>query len=149
MAKRVFRFSKERGTIADKQSIHSTLDMWLNTITNGNYVLTVERVQRPRSNPQNRLMWVWFTCIAQAWSEATGRAFTTEQVHDAYCQMLLPVTMPNGATIAGSTSKLSAEEFTDFLNKVQADAAAEYGIQLPNPEDAMYYQFAKDFGYGA
>ena len=149
MSKRAFRFKKERGTIANSQSIRSTLDMWLNTISNGDYVMTVERVQKPRSNPQNRLMWVWFTCIAQAWSEATGRVFTPENVHDAYCLLYLPVTMPNGANIPGSTSKLTTEEFTDFLNKVQADAETEYGIQLPNPDDALYYQFAKDMGYGA
>lgn len=149
MAKRAFRFSKERGTIANSQSIHSTLDMWLDTLSNGNYVMTVERVQRPRSNPQNRLMWVWFTIIAQAWSEATGMQFTPENVHDAYCQLFLPVTMPNGQNLPGSTSKLTTEGFTDFLNKVQADAATEYGIKLPNPDDALYYQFAKDFGYGA
>ena len=149
MSKRTFRFKKERGTIANSQSIRSTLDMWLNTISNGDYVMTVERVQKPRSNPQNALMWVWFTIIAQAWSEAMGRQFTRENVHDAYCQLFLPVTMPNGQNLPVSTSKLSTEEMTDFLNKVQADAETEYGIQLPNPDDALYYQFAKDMGYGA
>jgi len=149
MANRVFRFSKKGGTVSDGQNLHSTLNMWLDTISNGDYVMTVERVQKPRSNPQNKLMWVWFTCIAQAWSEATGRSFTRENVHDAYCQLFLPVTMPNGQNLPGSTSKLSVDAFTDFLNKVQADAATEYGIQLPNPDDARFAQFAKDFGYGA
>lgn len=149
MSKRAFRFKKERGTIANSQSIRSTLDMWLNTISNGDYVMTVERVQKPRSNPQNAYMWVCFTIIAQAWSEAIGRVVTPENVHDAYCLLFLPVTMPNGTNIPGSTSKLTTEEFTDFLNKVQADAETEYGIKLPNPDDALYFQFAKDFGYGA
>lgn len=149
MAKRVFRFGKERGVIANVRELHNTLDMWVSTLSNGQYVMTIERVQRPRSNPQNALMWVWFTIIAQAWSEAMGRQFTRENVHDAYCQLFLPVTMPNGQNLPGSTSKLSTEEMTDFLNKVQADAESEYGIQLPNPDDALFYQFAKDFGYGA
>ena len=109
--------------------------------------MAIERVQRPRSNPQNRLMWLWFTIIAQSWSEAVGRTITPEQVHDAYCQIFLPVTMPNGATIAGSTSRLSSEEFTDFMNKVQADAASEYGIRLPTPEEAMYAQYQVYMGY--
>ena len=149
MAKRTFRFQKSAGTIANSQNIHSTLDMWLNTLSNGEYVMTVERVQKPRSNPQNRLMWVWFTCIAKEWSEATGRVVTPQNVHDVYCQMFLPITMPNGHNIPGSTSKLTSEQFTDFLDKVQADAETEYGIQLPNPEDEALYQFARDMGYGA
>ncbi|MGM9810828.1 MAG: hypothetical protein ACI30J_08185 [Paludibacteraceae bacterium] len=149
MAKRVYLFSKRGGSISDSQEIHSMLGMWFDTISNGEYVLTVERVQKPRSNPQNRLMWMWFTCIAQAWSEATGRVFTRENVHDAYCQMFLPVNLPNGQHLPGSTSKLSVDAFTEFLNKVRADAAAEYGIQLPDPEDEIFAQFAKDFGYGA
>lgn len=148
MAKRALKFTKERGTISNRQELRSTLDMWLDTLGNGNYIMAIERVQRPRSNPQNRLMWLWFTIIAQSWSEAVGRTITPEQVHDAYCQIFLPVTMPNGATIAGSTSRLSSEEFTDFLNKVQADAASEYGIRLPTPEEAMYTQYQVYMGYG-
>ena len=148
MAKRALKFAKERGTISNRQELRKTLEMWLDTLGNGNYIMAIERVQRPRSNPQNRLMWLWFTIIAQSWSEAVGRTITPEQVHDAYCQIFLPVTMPNGATIAGSTSKLSSEEFTDFLNKVQADAASEYGIRLPTPEEAMYAQYQVYMGYG-
>lgn len=148
MAKRALKFTKERGTISNRQELRSTLDMWLDTLGNGNYIMAIERVQRPRSNPQNRLMWLWFTIIAQSWSEAVGRTITPEQVHDAYCQIFLPVTMPNGATIAGSTSRLSSDEFTDFLNKVQADAASEYGIRLPTPEEAMYAQYQIYMGTG-
>ena len=148
MAKRALKFTKERGTISNRQELRSTLDMWLDTLGNGNYIMAIERVQRPRSNPQNRLMWVWFTCIAQAWSEATGRVITPENVHNAYCLLFLPVTMPNGTNIPGSTSKLTTEEFTDFLNKVQADAASEYGIRLPTPEEAMYAQYQIYMGTG-
>ena len=147
MAKRALKFTKERGTISNRQELYSTLDMWLDTLGNGNYIMAIERVHRPRSNPQKRLMWLWFTIIAQSWSEAVGRTITPEQVHDAYCQIFLPVTMPNGATIAGSTSRLSSEEFTDFMNKVQADAASEYGIRLPTPEEAMYAQYQVCMGY--
>ena len=149
MAKRSFKFVKEGGNIPQQQDMQSTLRMWLDSLGNGMYVLTVERVQKPRSNPQNALMWVWFGVIAQAWSEATGRAITPQNVHDAYCMMFLPVTMPNGTNLPGSTKRLSTEEFTDFLNKVQADAASEYGIHLPSPEEALYSQFAEAFGYSA
>ena len=34
---------------------------------------------------------------------------------------------------------------TDFLNKVQADAAAELGITLPLPEDRYYSEFINEY----
>ena len=36
------------------------------------------------------------------------------------------------------------DEMTDFLNKVQSDAASEYGIQLPNKSDSTFEAF-RDF----
>ena len=47
--------------------------------------------------------------------------------------------------IAGSTSKLNTVQMTDFLNKVQADAAAELGITLPLPADRDYNEFINEY----
>lgn len=111
--------------------------MWLQSISNGDYILTLKRVSQPRTTPQNRLMWLWFKIIAYAWSEAYGRTFTPTDVHDAYCLLFLPKETPKGR-VAGSTSSLTTEQMTEFLNKVQADAQTEYGIELPNPEDKHF-----------
>ena len=46
-----------------------------------------------------------------------------------------------------STSHLNKERFTEFLNKIQADAAAELGIQLPIPEDRYFENFYQQFNY--
>ena len=89
-------------------------------------------------------MWLWFTCIAKSWSEATNRTFTSQDVHDAYCLMFLPIQTPKGA-VAGKTSGLTTEQMTEFLNKVQSDAASEYGITLPNPEDRYFEIWAKQY----
>jgi hypothetical protein len=48
--------------------------------------------------------------------------------------------------IAGSTKGLTTEQMTEFLNQVQADAATEYGITLPNPEDMYFEVWAKQYG---
>ena len=47
--------------------------------------------------------------------------------------------------IAGHTSGLTTEQMTEFLNKVQADAASEYGITLPNPEDLYFEMWAEQY----
>lgn len=137
--------TKSKGVVVDENDVISRVRMWLNDATNGNYVLSFDRIKRPRSNEQNRLMWVWFTCIAKSWSEATGIAFTPQNVHDAYCQLFLPVTLPSGINIAGSTSRLTSQQFSEFLDKVQADAASNYGIRLLSPTDAFYEEWSRQY----
>lgn len=136
--------NKNKNQTPDVGSICTQVALWLQDAANGTYTLTFERAKKPRSNEQNRLMWLWFTCIAESWSEAAGRAFSRQQVHDAYCLMLLPTQTPKGK-VAGSTRGLTTEQMTDFLNKVQADAASEYGITLPNPEDKYFEVWAKQY----
>ena len=122
---------------------------WLNSQlamkANGVYELTLQKQTRRRSLDQNRLMWLWFTIIAEQWSEACGYAITRQNVHDTYCLLYLPVTTPKG-TVGGTTKGLTTELFTDFLNKVQADVAAEYGIELPQPDDLRLAEIAEMYG---
>lgn len=136
--------SKVKNQTLNVSEILAQVEMWLADSMNGTYLLTLERAKKPRSSEQNRLMWLWFTCIAKGWSEATNRTFTSQDVHDAYCLMFLPVQTPKGA-VAGKTSGLTTEQMTEFLNKVQADAASEYGITLPNPEDRYFEVWAKQY----
>ena len=85
---------------------------------------------------------MWFTCIEQE----TGT--DKQDVHDYYCHRFLRwTTYINGKEIvvAGSTSKLNTLQMTDFLNKVQADAAAELGIRLPLPADRYYQEFIDEY----
>ncbi len=140
---KTIRFIKQRGQ-SNAEAILPQVQFWLNDATNGEYVLTLTRKTKPRTNDQNRLMWLWFTCIARSWSEATGRAITAEVVHDTYCTLFLPVETPRGR-VAGHTKGLTTDEMTDFLNRVQADAAAEYGITLPNPEDLQFELWAQQY----
>lgn len=139
------RVNKANGNVGDEVGILRQVRLWFSDATNGSYMLSFEKIKKPRSNDQNRLMWVWFTCIARSWSEATGRVFTRENVHDAYCQLFLPVTLPSGQNIAGSTSKLTTEQMTEFLNKVQADAADSYGIKLLSLTDVRYEEWARQY----
>jgi inosine-uridine nucleoside N-ribohydrolase len=130
--------TKENGVVR----MSRPLDTLTALLPNGQYVLTVKKKTTPRSRNQNALMWMWFQCI----SEATGN--TKEEVHDAYCYMFLsrPVTFGRRqGSVPCGTSHLTSSEMKDFLDKVQADAAAELGITLPNPDDLYYQEFYEQY----
>lgn len=113
------------------------------TLRNGKYLVTITKHKEPRSIDQNALMWMWFTCIEME----TGTP--KQDVHDYYCRKFLRKTiMWNGRTevVAEGTSKQSKERMTVFLNQVQADAATEFGITLPTPEDRYYDEFKEQYG---
>lgn len=135
--------TKQRGAV-DYHAAQNTLALWLQSCANGKYILSLKKVAEKRSNPQNKLMWLWFAAIADAWSESTGRKFTAQDVHDAYCLLFLPKDTPKGR-VAGSTSDLTTEQMADFLNRVQADAQTEYGIMLPNPEEQYFEAWAEQY----
>ena len=143
--KRVVFITKQGGQVSGMDACISALNTWMQFAANGTYAVSLERKREQRSIPQNKLMWMWFKAIADVWSDATGRKYLSEDVHDAYCIMFLPREAPNGMRYAGSTSALTKEEMTDFLNKVHADAATEYGITLPNPDDQLFEAWAAQY----
>ena len=70
---------------------------------------------------QNALMWMWFQCM----EAETGTL--KQDIHDYYCQKFLARRAVIGGVekwVTGGTSKLNTAQMTDFLNKVQADAAS-------------------------
>ena len=131
---------KRNGEVANRDAIQRELDGIFKIISNGEYVLTVTRRKQKRSLDQNALMWMWFECLAQE----TGH--TKEQFHEHYCNMFLKKLSPiDGQMVVGGTRALTKEAFTDFLNKVQADAASYFGVILPMPEDLYWSEFENYF----
>ena len=121
--------------------ISKSFDFMCSQLRNGRYRVKIERFTEPRTMSQNALMWLWFTCIEQE----TGT--DKQDVHDYYCNRFLRRTSyfrGKEMVITGSTSKLNTVQMTDFLNKVQADAAAELGITLPLPADRYYNEFINE-----
>lgn len=112
------------------------------SLRNGRYVVTITKEKELRSIDQNSLMWLWFTCI----SHETGAY--KEDVHNYYCAKFLRKQISwNGMsrTIVEGTSRLTKDKMTDFLNNVQADAASEFGITLPQPEDTYFEEFYQTY----
>lgn len=78
--------------------------------------------------------------------EATGTP--KEDIHDYYKAKFLSREVVVGNKwyrVAGSTTDLNTLQMTNFLNKVQADAATEFGINLPLPADRHYQSFVDEY----
>lgn len=137
-------FTKTKGETLDVGAITAWVERRLGWLTNGLYELKITRKAKRRSLPQNRLMWLWFACISQE----TGQY--AQDIHDYYCLKFLPreitdLTSGEMVRVGGHTSTLSTQAFTDFLNKVQADAATELGITLPVPDDEGFSDFEDEY----
>jgi hypothetical protein len=96
--------------------------------------------KRNRSLAQNRLAHMWFNEIAEFVREHHGQAYPAEAFKEWLKATYLGQevhTMPNGQVVAYTrhTSDLSVEEFTHFLEQVDAWAAQDLGCQLTHPED--------------
>ena len=114
------------------------------TLANGTYTITIKRASEKRTIAQNDLMWMWLKCI----ENETGTP--KDEVYMYYCKKFLMRTMKIGERMERiyiTSSKLTTLEMTDFLNKIQADAATEFGITLPLPRDRFFEAFYAQYNY--
>jgi len=106
---------------------------------NGEYRLLLEKNTKRRTVDQNRLLWLWLTCIG----EETGN--TPQELHDIYCAKFLAKTAQfreETVWVVPGTSGLNTAEFGAFLDRIQAHAQTELGITLPGPDDATFSDFS-------
>lgn len=111
-------------------------------LRNGEYTVKIVRKTQPRTVSQNSLMWMWYKCM----EESTGQA--KEDFHDYYKAKYLQRQVQIGrrvVTVVGSTTDLNTLQMTNYLEKVKADAATEFGIMLPLPEDRNYQTFISEY----
>ncbi len=107
-------------------------------LRNGVYDVTIKRHGEKRTINQNSLMWLWLTCIERE----TGTP--KDDIYLYYCARVLSRPMViNGKTtwVHGTTSSLTKDEMQRFLDFIQADAATEFGITLPDPSDRYFEDF--------
>ena len=119
-------------------TLSKPFDLLCSLLRNGVYTLKITRKTTKRSLPQNKLMWMWYKCI----EDSTGTP--ANDIHEYYKSKFLcyPKTIYGKQYIVvGSTTSLNTTQFTEYLNKIQADAATELGIRLPLPDDQGYDQF--------
>lgn len=119
--------------------MEKTFDYMCSQLRNGRYRVRIERYTEPRTLPQNALMWMWMKCI----EDETGTP--AMEVYDHYCKKFLSYVNRWGEQVNTTSSKLDTRQMTEFLRKIQADAAAELGITLPLPEDRYYREFVGEY----
>ena len=137
---RTIHFEKQNGEILQRDWLFQQINMRLGDLTNGKCLLSFEKKKEKRTLSQNRLMWLWFACI----EHNTGTS--KEDAHDYYCSLFLRrhVTLNGRETeVVSGTSGLHTVQFADFLKKIQADAASELGITLPDPEATYWEEFER------
>ena len=112
-------------------------------LANGKYTITIKRANEKRSIPQNDLMWMWFTCI----QDATGTPKEDVKLYyqSKFLRKWVSLAVEAPTMVVLETSKLSTEQFTEFLNNIQADAASELGITLPTPDDLHWQAFFETY----
>ena len=128
--------TKEDGQVR----IDTDLGYLFSTLRIGVYTLTIKRASEKRTVAQNDLMWMWFACI----ENETGTA--KEDVYNHYCKKFLSKPDPMGEGFINDTSsRLNTMQMTDFMMKIQADAASELGITLPVPDDRYFEDFYQQY----
>lgn len=121
-----------------KATFSPSLEMALGTLANGSYSVEVRRAPRHRSLSQNALMWKWYQCLEDTFDTPK------EDFHELFKARFLSQhrdVAGQEVTVTGSTATLTQEQFTAFLNRVQAFCATEWGITLPNAQDAAFEEF--------
>lgn len=123
-------------------TLDKDFNLMCSLLRNGEYTLKIVRKTKPRTISQNSLMWMWYKCM----EDATGTP--KEDFHDYYKSKYLSRDVAIGKQlyrVTGSTSDLNTLQMTHFLEKVKADAATEFGIILPLPEDRYYQAFIAEY----
>lgn len=131
-------FEKRNGEVVNEQMLITKLRNQFQTLMNGEYDLSIEKKKKKRSLDQNRLLWLWITCI----SHETGQ--DKMDIYDYYCKKFLSrmiVIKGEEIEVSSSSSKLSTIQMKEFLEKIQSDASAELGIILPTPNDLYWNEF--------
>ena len=122
--------------VTDKQAVVG----YLNSLSeNKIYTVEISQKRESRTLNQNRLYWLWLTCI----SDETGNE--KEILHYEFGKMYLPKKSGNFfdefVEKPVSTIALTTAQFTEYLNKIQVFVSSELGITLPNPEDLIFDRF--------
>ena len=135
---KVVRVEKKDGRV----SLDTDLDYLFSTLRNGSYNLILKRINEKRTINQNDLMWMWFRCI----ENDTGT--DKNDIYMYYCKKFLCKIIRVGEKVEKvyeTSSMLNTAQMSEFMKKIQADAASELGITLPIPEDKYFEAFYQQY----
>jgi hypothetical protein len=106
---------------------------WQQFAAQGKFLaVTVQVYKSKRSLEQNRRYFgpaVLGAIVDQAWVD--GRRYNKVSWHEYFCREFIGVVeLPFGGTRAMHSSDLSIEEFSQFMQQVEAYAAQELGVEF-------------------
>lgn len=113
-------------------------------LSNGKtYNLAISVKRAIRSLSQNKLYWLWLTCI----EHETGNE--KETLHEYFKQeylgrMSVPI-FGSEVYPCRSTTGLNTKEYTAYLNNIQVFASSELGVILPVPSDLHFQEFYEHY----
>lgn len=113
----------------------NALNRHIASLPDGHYRISVLRGKRTRR--QNAQMWVWLDLMARCFANEFG--CTKDDIHGYYKDKFLAKTIDIGGReirSQRSTTSLTTREMSDYLDRIRADAASEWGITLPDWRDA-------------
>lgn len=92
--------------------------------------ITVAEHKAKRSIDQNKRYWAILNDIAEnVW--LNGKQFSSEAWHEYFKAKFIGLEeTPDGRMVGISTTALNTAEFTDFMNKTEAHAATELGLEM-------------------
>jgi hypothetical protein len=103
------------------------------------WTVDISRKTESRTISQNKLYWLWLTCVEQE----TGN--DKELLHLYFKNKYLPkkeiVLIDEVIELPGSTTGLTTEQFSRYLEKINIFAGSELAIELPHPEDLIFDAF--------
>jgi hypothetical protein len=109
--------------------------------------LTLHERITTRSSKQNRYYWgVVVPLIRQGLKEAGYRGVTKAATHKLLKSLMLKDELVNEQTgeimtFEGSTTNLSTKQFNEFTDAVRQWAAEQLGINIPEPNEQMSFEF--------
>lgn len=114
-------------------------------ILRGLYRVVLEPAADTRTNRHNAFMWVMYTRAAKWLTDGTGgeRQYTADQIHRAMGRRFLRETITDPDTgevldeYVRSTTTLSYEGMSEYIDKVQARLSEKYGIEPLLKDDGI------------
>lgn len=107
------------------------------------YTADIKRTSLKRTISQNRLYWLWIACI----HAETGQ--DKDEVHDILRSKFLGVDRVTAFGIEcmriRSTKELNTRQMRHYLDCVQAFAATELDIMLPDPSAPYWDSFVENY----
>lgn len=128
---------------ANLENVFALMKLKINLLTNGEYIITINRIKSHRTIPQNKLYQLWLNLIV----EETGNS--KDDVHNYFKAVFLEkqykVVFNEEVEIGASTTRLSTKEFTTFLDKIYLFSSETLKMILPKPDDIGFNEFYTNY----